>query len=236
MASGQSDFLAEAVRKGLIWMEYQSPSDRALIGQLPTTDWRDEQWVLGYGLYVNTIAYTAFKLLGEQERAERIKNQMGHFTIKGQVQHRHVHEGLVLTKKPYYAMWSYKVYRSERFDLLGNSLAIISGIASASRTRRLIYWIEKECGELRRKGALAVDIPPCLFPYIMPGEPDWIQRYEEYNQPGEYHNGGIWPFVCGFYIAALVAGGKFRLARRKLLVLTELITKARQADVECGFN
>ena len=37
-----------------------------------------------------------------------------------------VHEGLVVKHKPYYAFWSYKIYNSERFDLLGNSLAILS--------------------------------------------------------------------------------------------------------------
>src|SRR5690606_32114476 len=51
--SGEVDFLAEAVDKSLVWMSHQSPSDKYLIAQQPTSDWRDEQWVLGYGLYVN---------------------------------------------------------------------------------------------------------------------------------------------------------------------------------------
>jgi hypothetical protein len=101
-------------------------------------------------------------------------------------------------------LWSYKVYRSERFDLLGNSLAILSGIASPSRAKELISWIEAECDSLRAKGDLAVNLPPNLFPYVRPEDPDWIPRYQQYNEPGEYHNGGIWPFVCGFYVGALV--------------------------------
>jgi hypothetical protein len=161
---------------------------------------------------------------------------MGRFTIEGNRQNRHVHEGLVLRRKPYYALWSYKVYRSERFDLLGNSLAILSGIASESRANSLIRWIEIECDALRQNELLAVDLPPNLFPYIQPGDPDWMPRYEKYNQPGEYHNGGIWPFVCGFYVAALVAAGKYKLAERKLVALAELDRPARVADVEFGFN
>jgi len=43
--SGESDFLNEAVEKALTWMEYQSPSDRYMVAQQPTSDWRDEQWV-----------------------------------------------------------------------------------------------------------------------------------------------------------------------------------------------
>jgi hypothetical protein len=232
----EDDFLEDSVRKALTWMSYRSPTDRYLVAQLPTSDWRDEQWVLGYGLFVNTIVYTYLCLFGQYEQAAMVKQSMERFTVKGERQHRHVHEGLVLRYKPYYALWSYKVFRSERFDLLGNSLAILSGIASQSRAKKLVLWIEKESEALRQNEDLAVDLPPNLFPYIRPGDPDWMPRYEKYNQAGEYHNGGIWPFVCGFYIAALVAVKRHGLAERKLLALTELVRLARKADVEFGFN
>ncbi len=207
-----------------------------MVSQLPTSDWRDEQWVLGYGLYVNTLAYIYLRFWGQHERASRLREGMGHFTVIGDRQNRHVHEGLVLRFKPYYALWSYKVYRSERFDLLGNSLAILSGIAPPSRARRLINWVEAECEGLRKNEDLAVDLPPNFFPYVRPGDPDWLARYEKYNQPGEYHNGGVWPFICGFYIAALVAAGRLKLAEKKLVALTELVKQKRIADVEFGFN
>ena len=234
--TGEADFLEEAVGKALTWMQYQSPSDRGLVAQLPTSDWRDEQWVVGYGLYVNTVLYVALRLLGRHERADRLHDMMEHFTVKGDRQHRHVHEGLVLRHKPYFAMWSYKVYRSERFDLLGNSLAILSGIASQTRASHLVSWIETECAALRKNEDLAVELPPNFFPYVRPDDPDWHPRYGRYNQPGEYHNGGIWPFICGFYVAALVAAGRYQLARRKLVVLTQMARAARAADVAFGFN
>ena len=236
MATGRPDFLEEAVAKAITWMEYQSPSDRVLVAQLPTSDWRDEQWVLGYALFVNTVVHTYLCLFGYKERAATLREMMGRFAVKGERQQRHVHEGLVLRYKPYYAMWSYKVYRSERFDLLGNCMAILSGIAARSRAKELVKWIEAECKALRKNEDLAVDLSPNFFPYVRPGDPDWMPRYARYNQPGEYHNGGIWPFICGFHIAALVAAGRYRLAEKKLLVLTSLIRGARKADVEFGFN
>jgi len=234
--TGECNFLEEPVKKAMLWMEYQSPSDLVIVDQLPTSDWRDEQWVLGYGLFVNTVVYIYLRLFGQHDRASRLREMMGRFTIKGDRQNRHVHEGLLLRHKPYYALWSYKVYRSERFDLLGNSLAILSGIASRSRARELIAWIETECDSLRKNQELAVNMPPNLFPYIKHGDPDWMPRYEKYNQPGEYHNGGIWPFICGFYVAALVATGRYQLAERKLTTLTELVRPAREAKIEFGFN
>ena len=150
---------------------------------------------------------------------------MGRFTITGGVIHHHVHEGLVVKHKPYYAFWSYKIHSSERFDLLGNSLAILSGIASPTRADEMVSWIEAECEAMKKRGELAVDLPPNFFPYTNPEDPDWHTRYAVFNKPGEYHNGGIWPFICGFYVAALVAAKRFALAEEKLMVLTECIRK-----------
>jgi hypothetical protein len=234
--TGETQFLNEATEKALIWMEYQSPSDRYLIAQQPTSDWRDEQWVTGYGLFVNTITYASLKLLNQDEKAMRIRHEMTRFTITGGVIHHHVHEGLVVKHKPYYAFWSYKIHSSERFDLLGNSLAILSGIASPSRADEMVSWIEEECAGMRVRGELAVNLPPNFFPYIKPGDPDWLPRYEIFNRPGDYHNGGIWPFICGLYIAALVAAKRFSLAGEKLMALTEIVKTSNTGSVEYGFN
>lgn len=234
--TGNPEFLEEAVNKSLKWMEYQSPSDRYLVAQQPTSDWRDEQWVLGYGIFVNTLVYSYLRMLGHHERADKVKQAMGRFTITGGVQHRHVHEGLVVKHKPYYAMWSYKVLSSERFDLLGNSLAILSGLAAPTRAAEMVAWIEEECDELIRTGQLAVKLPPNFFPYTKPGDSDWHERYAHFNLPGEYHNGGIWPFICGFYVAALVAAKKYRLAEEKLLELTRVVTISNSGTVDYGFN
>jgi hypothetical protein len=234
--SGEKDFLNTAVKKALNWMEYQSPSDRYMVAQQPTSDWRDEQWVTGYGLFVNTLVYSYLRLLGKNERADKVYSEMSRFTITGGTIHRHVHEGLVVKHKPYYALWSYKIHSSERFDLLGNSLAILSGIASPSRAEDMISWIEEECDSMKKKGDLAVSLPPNFFPYIKPEDPDWHPRYAIYNRPGEYHNGGIWPFVCGLYVAALIAAKKYTLASEKLVVLTNIIKPSNTEKVNFGFN
>jgi len=229
-------FLNTAVKKALNWMEYQSPSDRNMVAQQPTSDWRDEQWVTGYGLFVNALVYSYLRILGKNDKADKMHSEMSRFTITGGTIHRHVHEGLVVKHKPYYALWSYKIHSSERFDLLGNSLAILSGIASPSRAEDMISWIEEECDSMKKKGDLAVNLPPNFFPFIKPEDPDWHPRYAIYNRPGEYHNGGIWPFVCGLYVAALVAAKKYSLASEKLVELTHLIKLSNTAKVSFGFN
>jgi hypothetical protein len=234
--TGESDFLKVAVDKSMLWMEYQSPSDRYLVAQQPTSDWRDEQWVTGYGLFVNTLVYSYLRILNRNERAEKVRHEMSRFTITAGTIHHHVHEGLVVKHKPYYAFWSYKIHSSERFDLLGNSLAILSGIASPSRADDMISWVEAECESMKEKGELAVNLPPNFFPYIKTDDPDWLPRYKTFNNPGEYHNGGIWPFICGFYVAALVAAKRYLLAKEKLVELTHLIKLSNTPNLNFGFN
>ncbi len=234
--TGETAFLHDAVEKALTWMSYQSPSDRHLVAQQPTSDWRDEQWVIGYGLFVNTLVYSYLRILGLDEKADKMHKEMSRFTITGGVMHDHVHEGLVVKHKPYYAFWSYKVHSSERFDLLGNSLAILSGIASPSRADDMVSWIEAECAHMRESGELCLDLPPNFFPYTHPEDPDWHSRYAQFNNPGDYHNGGIWPFICGFYVAALVAAKRYKLAEEKLMALTHAIKLSNTEGVSFGFN
>lgn len=234
--TGDIDFLNEAVEKALTWMDYQSPSDRYMIAQQPTSDWRDEQWVLGYGLFVNTLGYSYLRLLDRNDKADKMHREMRRFVITAGTKHRHVHEGLVVKHKPYYALWSYKIHSSERFDLLGNSLAILSGIASPTRADEMVSWIEEECENMKKNGDLTVDLPPNFFPFIRREDPDWHARYDIFNKPGEYHNGGIWPFVCGFYVAALVAAKRYSLASEKLLSLARLNKISAGGTLSYGFN
>jgi glycogen debranching enzyme len=89
---------------------------------------------------------------------------------------------------------------------------------------------------MQKKGELAADLPPNFFPFIKPTDPDWHERYSQYNNPGEYHNGGIWPFICGIYIAALVAAKRYKLAEKKLFSLTNLMKCSIDENLKFGFN
>ncbi len=235
-ATGEHDFLEDAVGRGLTWLKYRSPTDRYLVAQQPTSDWRDEQWVLGYGLFVNTVLYSALRLLDQDEWADGLRHELCGLCASGGLLDPHEPEGLALEGKPYYALWSYKIYSSARFDLLGNSFVILSGISSGSQPSEMVDWIESRCAEMRQAGDLALDLPPNFFPFIRPEDADWHPRYETFNMPGEYHNGGIWPFVSGFYVAGLVAADRLQLAEQQLLALTDLVRRPRAPGLEFGFN
>jgi glycogen debranching enzyme len=62
---------------------------------------------------------------------------------------------------------------------------------------------------------------PAFHPVITPKDEDWedLQMTFSYtfkNKPYEYHNGGLWPLVTGFYAADLALRGREDLARRYL--------------------
>jgi hypothetical protein len=236
ISSNQPEFLKEEANKALLWMQYQSPDDRVMVCQLPTSDWRDEQYVMGYGLYLNMLVYAYLRLCGKHDSADQLQGLMSRLDVNCEEKKSYEQEALVEPTAAYYALYAYKIMRSDRFDLLGNSLAILTGIASPDRAAKILIWVEAECDAMRERGELSVNLPPCLFPYILPHHADWLPRYERYNRPGDYHNGGVWPFICGFYVAACVAAGKMDLAERKLIALTELVKPWHEDAAEWGFN
>jgi len=219
--SGERDFLDSHARQAETWLDYQSPFDNGLITQLPTSDWRDEHWVFGYGLYVNCLVYLYLKTKNGEKIGE----------IKHFINHR-----LSLEEKPYYAVYTYKIHTGKRLDLIGNSLAIIAGIPAGDRGRKIVNWIEESCKSLNREGKLIGELPPVLLPFIEPGDDDWRKRYKEYNQPGEYHNGGIWPFTIAFYVVALIKLGMLDKAKKALSELSRLVKKSQSPDLNYGFN
>ena len=69
---------------------------------------------------------------------------------------------------------------------------------------------------------LALQPVKSVYPSVRPGEPGWRDYYGDTNQPGCYHNGGVWPFLGGFYVAALVHAGRQEDAEEALSRLTAL--------------
>jgi len=113
--------------------------------------------------------------------------------------------------RPYFlAFKNFREY-GDWFDTLGNSLAILFEIADAQQIK-MIFDYASQVGVARPYPAKAV------HPVIDPGHKDWHEYFRagNLNLPHQYHNGGIWPFVGGFYIAALVSAGRIAEAQSAL--------------------
>ena len=105
----------------------------------------------------------------------------------------------------------------EWFDSFGNLLSILCGLADEEQTASILAFIERH--------GLASPYPiKAIDPPLRPGDPDWREyyRFGDLNLPHQYHNGGIWPFLGGFYVAALVKAGRHGKAREELERLAAL--------------
>ncbi len=99
----------------------------------------------------------------------------------------------------------------EEGDVFGNLLAILCGLADERATRRTL-------AALSRAG---VDTPYPVRTVCVPIEDDdflwrpYMSRHRQ-NLPHQYHNGGIWPFIGGFWVTALAGAGMPTRAREAL--------------------
>jgi hypothetical protein len=111
-------------------------------------------------------------------------------------------------------------------DVVGNLLAILCGIAAPARARRILAALARE------HVAMPYPVRAVCRP-IEEESPQWrpyLARHRQ-NFPWQYHNGGIWPFAGGLYVAALAQAGRAAEARRALV----LLARANAAD-DWGFN
>lgn len=94
------------------------------------------------------------------------------------------------------------------FDAFGNILAILSGVATEEHTERIISFIDE----------ISVNkfpLVPAHYP-LFPEETFRSGRIHQYRFKefvGHFHNGGLWAWYTGPYVAALVKAGKKEKAR-----------------------
>jgi GH15 family glucan-1,4-alpha-glucosidase len=169
-------------------------------------DWADEFVLHGYVLYDQVLRYAALKLSGIlMEKSEWLDKSEA---IKKAVYENYfLHQdwlsaGIhILAKKRILekvkgfdflpAAFNPSGYQAY-FDALGNALAIIFNIHPDPKR-----CLDKAYEDL---GLLV----PAFYPVIKEGETDFNllrenYRYEFRNKPHEFHNGGVWPMVNGFW-------------------------------------
>lgn len=99
-----------------------------------------------------------------------------------------------------------------RFDAFANVLVSLLGVSSKKRRQIVTAYIEEVVTPKD------MNMLPAFYPVIKPMDKDWDElkvtfSYTFKNQPYEYHNGGLWPLISGFYIADMVENGELEKAR-----------------------
>lgn len=221
----------------LDWCASQDTDQSGLLSMQEAADWQDLFCTRGKGLYLNCLYVLALEAAGRKELARRTAERVnailwyrgdgdmlrhfahtfstetpGEFDSLGRK--RRLPPKRQLVHAQYYL--PYVAFRTagEWFDSLGNLLAILCGATAPEQSEILFEFIERH--------GLAEPPMRALYPAIEPGDADWRDYYGSVNQPHQYHNGGVWPFLGGFYIAALVKHGAREKAARALERLAEL--------------
>ncbi|MCB9159403.1 MAG: glycogen debranching protein [Caldilineaceae bacterium] len=237
------------IDKALVWLEYQDMNECGLLEVPEAADWMDLLAVRYNVLYDNALWYAAKLAHEELARAlppgtpvylpdvdaagvhERINLLMWidrcwvaeHFAEHlERLQAIRLewfmiyHNMGTISSRPFYLPWvAFREY-GDWCDSLGNCLAILTGLADGHRREHILRYM-KQVG-------MAEPYPTkAIYPPIFPGDPDWREYYRSrnLNLPHQYHNGGIWPMIGGFHVAALVAHGWQDEAERLLISLAE---------------
>jgi glycogen debranching enzyme len=240
----------DGVRAVLHWYECQDVDQTGLLSMQEGSDWQDLFCTHGKGLYLNCLYVLALRAAARVlkvsdgdaselclRRAEHVAEKVNawlwyrgdrsmlrhisHSFTTENIRHedslgrkRWMPEKRFLVDEQYYL--PYLGFRAvgEWFDSLGNLLAILSGVADVRQAGIILDFISRH----------SLDAWPVrsLTPVVRPGDSDWRDYYDALNAPHHYHNGGAWPFIGGFYVAALVRAGRTDAAQSALQSLAEL--------------
>ncbi|MFH1822747.1 MAG: amylo-alpha-1,6-glucosidase [Patescibacteria group bacterium] len=202
------------IAQALIWLKYQDPNEDKIITQQPTMDWMDA-FPHKYGRVLNTQAlhYAVLRLVADNKGAKYIR-----MIINGKTQkYLSLYDGQL----GYYRPWIWKDHDGDResgawFDSLGNLLAIITELATPKIAQRILRYIDK--WKINQPFACKTIWPP-----IKPGDKEWHSYFSKCDARVPYHylNAGVWPFIGGFYVAALVKMKQYRQAKVELARLAQ---------------
>ncbi|WP_372591859.1 amylo-alpha-1,6-glucosidase [Guyparkeria sp.] len=238
-ASGDDVFLKEvlpALEQVRFLLGAWEFNDRGLIYVPQTGDWADEYVQSGYILYDQLLYLQALRSFCRihshvhgsadhqlQDRTTRLLHLIrSNYWFNGNEPVDIYHE--VLYEKgrkaaphrpdhywmPFFSPTGY----GYRFDAFANVLANLFGVATDRQSEQVDAYIAK----ISPKG---MPLLPAFHPIIEPVDRDWeslqmMFSYSFKNKPYEFHNGGLWPMITGFYVADLSSRGHSGKARRHL--------------------
>jgi len=212
---------AGAIDGALAWLLAQEHQRFRLLQQNEASDWADIMPRSGFVLYTNALWYRVkivFDLPHARATCASFNGLFHPFTAAlSEYRRARLLNEYVLQKarnRDLYLSFVNFSFFGEEGDVFGNVLAVLSGAAGRKAARRTLdslaasgvhepYPVRAVVQPIRRQSAL-------WRPYMA--------RHRQ-NLAWQYHNGGIWPMLGGFWIAALVQCGRTALARAELAKL-----------------
>lgn len=175
-------------------------------------NWADEYITDGYVLYDQLLRIWALKSYNHFIKSDEISAKISaittqieiNFTPKstGEKFHQRAYDGLIYQDfMP--CSFSPSGYKSQ-FDAFANSLALLLNFGSSEFQNKIVQY------SFQLATANKLGLLPAFWPPVFPEDEHWNLlknncKYEFRNFPYEFHNGGSWSMVNGFFGLALLS-------------------------------
>ncbi len=215
--------LAPRIERALAWLACQEHQRFHLLQQNEASDWADIMPRSGFVLYTNSLWYRV-KLAYDLPHREATRENFNHlfFPFSADIaEYRrarllmHYARNKARNRALYLSFVNFSFW-GEEGDTFGNLLAVLLGLADGAHARRILRTLRERKVDDPYPVRTVCDPIPVNHPLWR----DYMRRHRQ-NFAWQYHNGGIWPFVGGFWVAALAHLGERALADAALLRLAK---------------
>lgn len=211
------------VDRAITWLLAQEHQRFRLLQQNEASDWADIMPRSGYVLYTNALWYDVKRRFGLAD-AEATHHHFNHLFDPFQRDLPEYHRARLLRhyarrgrRDPgLYLSFVNLAVSGHEGDVFGNLMAVLNGLADTAKCQQIVQTIDR---------AHADDPYPVrvvLHPLSRQHElwRPYMGRHQQ-NSVHQYHNGGIWPFVGGYWVMALARLGMQEQARSALTRLAQ---------------
>lgn len=214
------------IKKALQLLEAWEFNNKHLIYVPLSGNWADEYITDGYVLYDQLLRVWALKAYNHFEKSNEIDAKIKsiiqqieiNFTPDG-VGEKYHEKAFSQAKIERFmpASFSPAGYKIQ-FDAFANALALILNIGNANFQTSILNYFDEVVTQNKMK------MVPAFYPTIHENDLDWHLlknncKYEFRNFPNEFHNGGNWSMVNGFYGMALFYKNKTEAAQEILTAI-----------------
>lgn len=222
--TGQVNRWRQAEERALNWLLCQEHQRFHLLQQNEASDWADIMPRSGFVLYTNALWYRV-KQIYDLPNLDSTREQFNHLfhpfgpARPDDKRTRLLQHYVRQRAEPgdlYLSFVNLAMYGPEG-DVFGNLLAILNGLAGDSRSERIMASLERY--------RVAEPYPVRVACEPIPQDHELWRAYmgrHQQNHEFQYHNGGIWPFVGGFWVMALAKLGKREQALQELEKLARI--------------
>jgi len=186
-------------------------------------NWADEYITDGYVLYDQLLRIWALRCYNHFAKQASIATKIENITNQIEINFTPESSGEKYHERAYHQLefngympcsFSPAGYKTQ-FDAFANALALLLNIGSGTFQEAIVNYAEKIAMQQK------MQLIPAFWPPISEADLDWNLlknncKYEFRNFPYEFHNGGSWPMVNGFFGMALLSKKKREAAEAVL--------------------